>query len=295
MRGVIERAVSAVIDVKFIAASPLNPHDEGAIFRAQGPAGFAPKFRRITDRQILKRPVDGIEKRLQPRWLHARIDTREAAADVNNVNGDARFHDSRADALHCLRKGMGRHCLATDMETDTQRVSDLPRLDQQILHLVRGRAEFGRKAQHAMFGRHADAHAQGQVGRALGCADDLGELFLGIERECTDAVGEIGFADRLFGLDRMHEAQGRLWQQVAHQSHFGDGSGIIMRDAAIPQQPDQIGRGIGFYRIERLARKLLDKEAGGARGGMRTEQCDRLNRKHLCDIGTASSAGGGGS
>ena len=52
-----------------------------------------------------------------------------------------------------------------------------------------------------------------------------------------------------------------------------------------PTQADahlqQIRRGIGLDRIERLARKLLDEEAGGAPGGVRTYQRNRLDRALL--------------
>ena len=68
-----------------------------------------------------------------------------------------------------------------------------------------------------------------------------------------------------------------------------------MGDALLPQDPEQIRRGIGLHRIERAARKLLDKEAGGAPGGVRTNERDRLDRTQLGDVGTASGAGRGGS
>jgi hypothetical protein len=45
-----------------------------------------------------------------------------------------------------------------------------------------------------------------------------------------------------------------------------------MRHAGIPQHLEQVRRRIGLDRIERLARKLLGKEAGGARGGVRAIQ-----------------------
>ena len=52
-----------------------------------------------------------------------------------------------------------------------------------------------------------------------------------------------------------------------------------MGDAAVPQDLQQVGRGIRLDRIERPARKLLDEEAGGAPGGVRTNERDRLDRR----------------
>ena len=49
------------------------------------------------------------------------------------------------------------------------------------------------------------------------------------------------------------------------QAHFADRGDVIMGDARVPQDLQQVGRRIGLHRIERAARKLLDEEAGGAR------------------------------
>ena len=106
---------------------------------------------------------------------------------------------------------------------------------------------------------------------------------------------EIGLGDRFLGLDRVHEAQDRVGQRLGDQPHLGDRGDVIMGDAGVPQDPQQVRRGIGLHRIERAARKLLDEEAGGAARGVRTQQRDRLDRTLLGDIGTAPAAGRGGS
>ena len=80
----------------------------------------------------------------------------------------------------------------------------------------------------------------------------------------------VGLADRAGCLDRMHEAQHRLRKRRADETHLGNRGDVVMRHAIVPQDLQQIGRRIGLHRIERLARKLLDEETGGARGGMRT-------------------------
>src|SRR3546814_4983213 len=56
-----------------------------------------------------------------------------------------------------------------------------------------------------------------------------------------------------------------------------------MRDPRIPQHAQQIGRGIGLYRIERLARKLLDKEAGSAHRGVRAIEDNGFVRRKRVD------------
>ena len=56
-----------------------------------------------------------------------------------------------------------------------------------------------------------------------------------------------------------------------------------MGDAGIPQHLQQLGRRIGLDRIERLARKLLCKEAGGARGSVRAIEDYRFVRNEIAD------------
>ena len=97
---------------------------------------------------------------------------------------------------------------------------------------------------------------------------------------------EIGFGDRFLGLDRVHEAQHGFRQRFRDQAHFADRGDVIMGDARVPQDLQQLRRGIGLDRIERPARKLLDEEAGSALGGVRTKERDRLNRALLYNRGT---------
>ena len=46
-----------------------------------------------------------------------------------------------------------------------------------------------------------------------------------------------------------------------------------------------VGRRIRLYRIERLARKLLDEEAGGSRSGVRAIEDDRFVRLESANYG----------
>ena len=113
---------------------------------------------------------------------------------------------------------------------------------------------------------------------AVGGADDLLQLLDRVEAEGAHAMSEIGLRDRFLGLDRMHEAKRRFRQRFRDQAHLADRGDVIMGDARVPQDLEQVRRGIGLDRIERLARKLLDEEAGGTLCGVRTKERDRLNR-----------------
>jgi hypothetical protein len=110
-----------------------------------------------------------------------------------------------------------------------------------------------------------------------GGADDLLELLHRVEREGAHSE-RIGFGDRLLGLDRVHEALDGPGQGLGDEAHLGDRRDVVMSHAAFPQDAQQVRRRIGLDRIERAARKLLDKEAGGAHCGVRTNERDRLDR-----------------
>jgi hypothetical protein len=76
----------------------------------------------------------------------------------------------------------------------------------------------------------------------------------------------------------MHIAQGCVWRVGANKAHFGNRCDVEMRDPAVPQRRDERRRRISLYGIKSLARKLFDKETGGALCGVRTKERNRLNR-----------------
>ena len=137
-------------------------------------------------------------------------------------------------------------------------------------------AELRRQAELGMVRADADADEQVEVGRGdavgRGRADDLVELLERVEAEGPHAMLEIGFGDRFLGLHRVHEAQDRLGQRLADQPDLADRGDVVMGDARVPQDPQQVGRGVRLDRIERAAGELLDEEAGSAPRGMRTQQ-----------------------
>ena len=67
-----------------------------------------------------------------------------------------------------------------------------------------------------------------------------------------------------------------------------------MRDPGFPEDAQQIGRRIGFDRVERLARKFLNEIAGSTARGMRTQQCNRFDRSELGDCDSPPAIGWGG-
>ena len=166
----------------------------------------------------------------------------------------------------------------------------LARLLQQLGRLGQIAAEFRREAEFGVFARYAQPHAEPQILRCFTCLvtaglDDLLQLLDRIEAEGAHAMHVIGFADRAGCLDRVHEAQRRAGQRGANQPHFRDRSDVVMRHAIVPQHLDQVGRRIRLYRIERLARKLLDEEAGGSRSGVRAIEDDRFVRLESANYG----------
>ena len=222
--------------------------------------------------------MDHREIGFERRRLHPRIGGREAPADIDDVDGHRGLDDGGAHPLHRFGISGRSHRLAADVEADAERVGRLARGDQQRLHLGGLGPEFGGEAELGMIRRDADADQQVQIFGALRGDDDLLQLLLGIEREGAHAMIGIGLANRLLRLHRMHEADHRFGQDLGDQTHFGDRGHVVMRDSALPQNPEEIRRGIGLDRVERLARKLLDEETGGAPGGVRTKERNRLDR-----------------
>ena len=194
MRGIEQRAIGTVVDVEFVAAALLDADQHARIFGAQRAAGLAPQLRRIGDGQALEGVVDDLEIGLERRRLHAGIGGRKAAADIDDVDGDRRLDDRRADPLHRLGIGGRGHRLAADMEADAERVRGLAGRHQQRLHLGGLGAELRGEAQLRMIGGDADPHQQVEIGRRTPSVarDDLLQLLLGVEREGADIVVEIG-------------------------------------------------------------------------------------------------------
>ena len=152
MGGIEQRAIGAVVDVEFLATAAFDAHDDRAIFRRQRAAGFAPQFRRVADRQAFETAMDRFEIIFERDRLHARIDRREAAAYIDDVDRNGCVHDRGAHALDRIAIGLGAHRLAADMEADAQRIGGLTGCHQQLAGFAQLRAELRCQAEFRMFG-----------------------------------------------------------------------------------------------------------------------------------------------
>ena len=132
------------------------------------------------------------------------------------------------------------------MEADAERVGRLAGGEQQRLHVARVGAELGGKAELRMVRADADAHQQVEIARGnavgRGRADDLVQLFERVEAEGLHAMLEIGLGDGFLGLHRVHEAEHRLGQSFVDQADLADRRDVVMRDARVPQDPQQVRR-----------------------------------------------------
>src|SRR3546814_7843849 len=69
------------------------------IFGAERASRLCPEFRRIADRQALEAPVARVEIMFEVGWLHAGIDGRKSAADIDDIHCHRRHYNRRAHAL----------------------------------------------------------------------------------------------------------------------------------------------------------------------------------------------------
>ena len=103
-------------------------------------------------------------------------------------------------------------------------------------------------------------------------------------------MSEIGLGDHLFGLHRVHEALDGVRQHFGDQPDLGDRGDVIVADAGIPQNLQQVGRGVRLDRVQRAAGKFLHEEPRGAARSVRTQQRDRLDRAKPGDVGARADA-----
>ncbi len=282
--GCIEqRAIGAVIDVEFVAAAFFHLDDQRGILGAQRPSRLRPELGRIGNRQGFEIAVDLREIVFQRRRFEAGIGAGKAAADIDDVDRHRSFGNRRAHALQRLDIGERRHRLAADMETDAQRIAVLAGSLQQRRGIGKVDTELGRQRQLGMLGGNAQANQQVDVLCAACGAHDLLQLLHRVEAEGAYAVIAISLGNGTSGFYRMHEAQGRLGQHFAHHAHLTDRGHVVMGHARIPQDTDQVRRGIRLHRIHGGAGKLLDKESCSPRRGMRAVEDHGFVRRDCAD------------
>src|SRR3546814_15314076 len=91
---------------------------------------LCPEFRRIADRQALEAPVARVEIMFEVGWLHAGIDGRTSAADIDDIHCHRRRYNRRAHALQPIAIGMRRHPLAAAATADPTPTPDRPGHEQ---------------------------------------------------------------------------------------------------------------------------------------------------------------------
>ena len=216
------------------------------------------------DHHLGEAAVDSRQVLRQVRRDHARIDRREAAADVDDIGQHAGAHQGAAGLGHRRLEGRRTHALAADVEADAHQVLGGAAGGQQqgggVVHLD---AELARQAVGRALGLHAHADDQVQVLGLAGGVQDLGQLFVGVEREGLHAVVEVRGRDGGAALDRVHEGHARARGLVGHQLDFVQRRDVERPHAGLRQLTDHPRRRIGLHRVEDVAFKFGLEPARG--------------------------------
>src|SRR5690606_8969681 len=93
--------------------------------------------------------------------------TREAAADVDDVDGYRRFGDRGAHAVERLDVGERRHRLAADVEAYAERVAMLANRLEKRSRIKEIDAELGSQRELRMLRGDPQAHEQVEIGSRL--------------------------------------------------------------------------------------------------------------------------------
>ena len=99
MRRVEQIAVGAIVQIKRVALAQFNARDGRARFSDQRAAGLGPELCVLGDEHFFEAGGDLVHIRLQRRGVHARIDRREAAADIDDVDNHAGRNDRAVHAI----------------------------------------------------------------------------------------------------------------------------------------------------------------------------------------------------
>ncbi len=238
-------------------------------------AGFAPQLGVHQDRHLFEGRLDDLHVEFEVRRGHAGVGGREAAADIDDVQHDAGFHDHGGGKLHRVAVGRRAHALRADVEGDAERVRIAPRLLQKGGSVLFGDAELVRQRVGRVLVGHGEAHDEREVVSALRCGDDLFQLRLAVEREDADAMLEIGALDSLARLHRVHERHLRVGIARRDQLDFLLGSDVEPAEARCVDGVERPRRRVRFDSVEHFARKVIPEPVGRYRNPVRTHACDR--------------------
>ncbi len=207
---------------------------------------------------LFKAAVDGVHIVGQLRRDHAGVDRREAAADIDHVREHAGADQGAGGLRHRRLEGRGAHALRPDVEGHAHQLVGRPASgEQQARRLMHIDAELAGQRIGRPLGRDAEAHDEVQVPRTAGRLEDLGQLFMGVEREGLHAVVGIGPRDRSAALHRMHEGHGRPGGGLRHQVDLVQRSDVETARARLPQSLDDPRGWIGLYRVKDVAFEVV--------------------------------------
>ena len=143
MGGIEQRPIGAVVQIQGITLAQVHAAQDRRGLCHQGAARLAPQLGRLRDRHLVETTVDGVGVFLKIRRHHARIDGREAAANVDDIDEDASLLDGTAGLGHGGFIGRGTHALRTHVEADAHQaiLDGLAGSQKQSRSLIRRDAE----------------------------------------------------------------------------------------------------------------------------------------------------------
>ena len=263
MGGVEQAAVGAVVQIEGVALAQLDGGQHRGGLRHQGPAGLTPQLGGLMDHHLGEAPVDGVHVLGQRRRGHARIDRGEAAAHIHHVGEHAGADQGAGGLRHGRLEGGRPHALAAHMEGDAHQLVGGPAGgEQQLGRLIGVDPELAGQGIGRALGRDPQAHNEVQVGGLARGVEDLGQLFVRIQREGADPMVEIGRRDRPAVLHRMHEGHARARHELGDQLDLGQARHVEGPHTVRRQGLDDPRRRIGLHSVEDVAFKIFLEPTG---------------------------------
>src|SRR5262249_38604600 len=160
--GIEQRAECAVIDVECVAASSVDAHDDRLGFGHECPSRLAQKLARVLDGQLVGTAHNLLNEARKLWWIGVWVAAREAAANIDGIDKDARFHDELAELPQRLAERGGDHGLGADMEGDAEPARNLPGVQKKRRRLGARHAELALVRDEALRIGTSDAQVEVQ-------------------------------------------------------------------------------------------------------------------------------------
>ena len=238
----------------------LHPHDHSAGFSDKRTARFAHQFHAHPFEQIGEFLVDRIEIGADSGWVHAGVDRRKPAADIQHVHRNASTFDHLLRHFHGDAIRVRVHALRPDMEANAKLFGMSAGEFKQFLRFRQVDAELVREIQLGIGIRNRQANEQVQVTRIARFLKDFVEFFRGIEREIAHAIFVIRRADRCAGFHRMHEKQGGIREYFPNRFDLLQRSHVERGDAELIKLAQHRCVRIGFNGVADTAFEVIQKE-----------------------------------